>query len=103
MIINSTLTMTFDYEKLERDLNDACEAVHQDFQKKFNEDDSYTSMGGAKLEVFINDLKAEFEGATFKFLEKNDLTGDPEARKRALTIAKLYAKKCIEDFSKVLK
>jgi hypothetical protein len=95
--------MTFDYEKLERDLEEACEAVHQDFLKKFNSDDSYTSIGGAKLEAFINDLKAEFEGATFKFLEENNLTNDPEAKKRALTIAKLYAKKCMDDFSKVLR
>lgn len=94
--------MTFDYEKLERDLGEACEAVHQLFQKKFSRDNAYASMGGAKLESFISDLKAEFEGATFKFLQDNNLAHDPEARKRALTIAKLYAKKCVEDFSKVL-
>lgn len=94
--------MTFDYEKLERDLEEACEAVHQDFLKKFGRSDSYTSVGGAKLEAFINGLKAEFEQTAIDFLKKRGLDDDAEARKRALTITKLYAKKCVDDYSKVL-
>jgi hypothetical protein len=94
--------MTFDYEILERDLVEACNAVHQAFLKKFSQGDSYTSVGGAKLEAFINGLKAEFEKAAIDFLKKHELDGDTEARKRALTITKLYAKKCVDDFSKVL-
>lgn len=94
--------MTFDYEKLERDLEEACEVVHQDFLKKFSHSNSYTSVGGAKLEAFINGLKAEFEKAAMNFLKKMNLDDDAEARKRALTITKLYAKKCVDDYSKVL-
>lgn len=94
--------MTFDYEKLERDLEGACEVVHQDFLKKFSQSDSYTSVGGAKLEAFINGLQAEFEKTAINFLKKHGLDDDAEARKRALAITKLYAKKCVDDFSKVL-
>ena len=94
--------MTFDYEKLERDLEDACEVVHQDFLRKFSRSGTDTSVGGAKLEAFINGLKNEFERAAMDFLKHHGVDNDPEARKRALTITKLYAKKCVEDFSKVL-
>ena len=93
--------MTFDYQKLERDLGEACDAVHRDFMTKFNNSDSYTSVGGAKLEAFIMRLQKEFESTAVNFLDKHGLSGDPEAKKRALTITKLYAKKCVEDFSKV--
>lgn len=94
--------MTFDYEKLERDLEQACEAVHQEFLKRFKSNDGYASVGGTMLEAFINDLKTEFENTTFDFLKKHGLINDPEAKKRALTITKLYAKKCMEDYSRVL-
>lgn len=93
--------MTFDYEKLEKDLEEACEAVHKEYMKKFNGDDDYVSVGGAKLEAFIRGLQNEFESAAFSFLEQHNLDNDAEAKKRALAITKLYAKKCVEDFSRV--
>ena len=93
--------MTFDYVKLEKDLEEACESVHKDFIEKFSNDESYVSVGGSKLEAFITDLQAEFENAAFSFLKKHNLDKDAEAKKRALTITKLYAKRCVEDFSRV--
>jgi len=93
--------MTFDYQELEKELVEACDAVHKEFMLRFGGDDSYVSVGGAKLEAFINDLQAEFENAALTFLQENNLEKDAEARRRALAITKLYAKRCLEDFSKV--
>ncbi|AWH85812.1 hypothetical protein HYN59_12140 [Flavobacterium album] len=92
--------MSFDYKELEEQLAIACNDVHQDFLRRFNSD-IYISAGGARLEIFINDLQKEFEGAAMSFLKKYNLEKDTEAKKRILTITKLYAKKCIEDFSKI--
>jgi lipopolysaccharide biosynthesis protein len=92
--------MTFDYKELEEQLAIACNEVHQDFLKRFNSD-VYISAGGARLEIFINDLQKEFESTAAAFLKKYDLEKDTEAKKKVLTITKLYAKKCIDDFSKI--
>jgi len=92
--------MIFDYKELEQQLVLACDEVHKDFLKRFNSD-IYVSAGGAKLEAFINDLQKEFETVAIAFLTKNDLDNDSEAKKKALAITKLFAKKCIEDFSKI--
>lgn len=92
--------MSFDYKELEENLSKACEEVHKDFLKRFNSD-VYISAGGSKLESFINDLQAEFENAALAFIKKHNLEKDTEAKKKALSITKLFAKKCIEEFSKV--
>lgn len=92
--------MTFDYEQLEKDLTIACDAVHKDFLHKFK-DSVYISAGGSKLEAFMNELRREFEEIAIEFLRKAGRENDTHAKKRALSITKLYAKKCIEDFSKI--
>lgn len=93
--------MTFDYEKLESDLVEACQSVHKDFLKKFSDDNSYLSVGGAKLEAFISGIQSEFESVAIDFLTRHGLMADTEAKRRALNITKLYAKRCVEDFSRV--
>ncbi|MGV3459890.1 MAG: hypothetical protein ACO1N9_05475 [Flavobacterium sp.] len=92
--------MTFDYEQLERDLTIACDAVHKDFLLKFK-DSVYVSAGGSKLDAFMNELGREFEEIAVEFLRRTGRENDVHAKKRALSITKLYAKKCIEDFSRV--
>jgi hypothetical protein len=92
--------MTFNYQELEEKLTEACDAVHKDFRGRFN-NEVYISAGGSKLETFISDLQNEFEATTAAFIKKYNLEKDTEAKKRAFAITKLYAKKCIEDFSKV--
>lgn len=94
--------MVFDYEELEKELETACEEVHKDFVSKFN-NDVYISVGGAKLEAFINELQKQFENTALDFINKHGLQKNLRAKKRALAITKLYAKKCIDDFSKVNK
>jgi len=92
--------MGFDYKELEEQLATACNEVHKDFLQRFHSE-IYISAGGARLETFINDLQKEFERTASSFLKKHDLEKDSEAKKRVLTITKLYAKKCTEDFSKI--
>ena len=92
--------MSFQYKELEKQLEESCSQLHKDFYRKFN-NDTYLSAGGAKLESFINDLQKQFEITAVSFLAKYNLEKDAEAKKRVFTITKLYAKKCIEDFSKV--
>ncbi|MGQ2985223.1 hypothetical protein [Flavobacterium sp.] len=92
--------MGFDYKELEERLATACNDVHKEFLQRFNSE-IYFSAGGARLETFINDLQKEFERTASAFLKKHDLEKDSEAKKRVLTITKLYAKKCTEDFSKI--
>lgn len=93
--------MKINYTELEKDLEDACYTVHKDFMERFAGNDSIVSVGGAKLEAFITDLQNEFENAAFSFLRRHALEKDLEARRRALAITKLHAKRCVEDFSKV--
>lgn len=92
--------MNLDYRELEEQLALACNEVHKDFVKRFRSD-VYISAGGSKLEAFINDLQAEFENAAVSFIKKHNLEKDTEAKKKIQAITKLYAKKCIDDFSKV--
>ena len=92
--------MGFKYKELEKQLENSCQQLHKDFYQKFNSE-RYLSAGGSKLETFINNLQQEFESTAVTFLSNNNLEKDTEAKKRVFAITKLYAKKCIEDFSKV--
>jgi len=92
--------MSFNYKELEDQLQESCNQLHKDFYKKFN-NDIYLSAGGSKLETFINDLQKEFENVAVTFVANHKLEKDTEAKKRIFTITKFYAKKCIEDFSRI--
>lgn len=93
--------MSFNYEKLEDELGVSCEEVHRNFQKKFS-NEAYISAGGSKLEAFIDELQKEFEQTAASFIAKHNLSRNSEAKKRVLNITKLYAKRCIDDFSKMI-
>jgi len=92
--------MNFNYKELENQLQESCSLLHKDFFKKFN-NDIYLSAGGAKLESFINDLQKEFENVAVTFVATHKLEKNTEAKKRIFAITKFYAKKCMEDFSRM--
>jgi hypothetical protein len=92
--------MEFNYKQLEKKLETVCVQLHKDFYKKFN-NEFYLSAGGSKLESFISNLQKEFENTAVTFLATHKLEKDAESKRRVFNITKLYAKKCIEDFSKV--
>lgn len=93
--------MGFDYKDLEKKLEEACSSIHTDFLKKINSEKGYASPGGAKLEAFITDLQKEFENTTLTFLKANGLEKDTKAKSKALAIAKVCAKKCLDGFNKM--
>ncbi|WP_159799370.1 hypothetical protein [Flavobacterium sp. MK4S-17] len=92
--------MSFDYKKLEKELESACSILQKEFQTKFDSN-RHISVRGAQLEAFIEELQKKFENTADAFLQHHALEKDIEARKKVLTIVKLYAKKCIEEYSKV--
>lgn len=92
--------MSFDYEQLEKELETACDEIHKDFIKRYSMG-VYVSVGGSKLEAFISEMQREFESTAINFLTRHSLQKNAQARKRALAITKLYAKKCVDDFSKI--
>ncbi|MXN89709.1 hypothetical protein GR160_00580 [Flavobacterium sp. Sd200] len=92
--------MSFNQKELEKLLEESCKQLHKDFYKKFNKD-IYLSAGGSKLEAFITDLQKEFETTASSFIANHKLEKDTEAKKRVFAITKFYAKKCVEDFSKI--
>ena len=93
--------MGFDHKELEGKLEEACSNLHQDFLHRFRNDSGYLSPGGAKLEAFITDLQKEFENTTLSFLKQEGLESDAKAKSKALAIAKICARKCLEGFNKV--
>lgn len=92
--------MMMGYDKFEQDLEKACGGVQQKFMKRFK-DGVYLSAGGSNLETFINDLQKEYQTLAVNFIKVNGLEKDAAARKRVLAVAKQYAKKCTEEFSKI--
>jgi hypothetical protein len=93
--------MGFDNKELEGRLDQACTLLHSDFFIRFKNDIGYVSPGGAKLEAFITDLQKEFENTTLTFLKEKGLENDTKAKSKALAIAKLCARKCLEGFNKL--
>lgn len=92
--------MNSKFGELKEQLEAACREVHKDFLNKFN-NDTYISAGGAKLEAFITELQKEYENVASGFLKKHGLEKDVDDRKKVLAITKAFAKKCIEEFSKI--
>lgn len=92
--------MNFNYKELEDQLQESCSNLHKDFYKKFYNDITL-SAGGSKLETFINDLQKQFNNVAAAFVANHNLEKDAEAKKKIFGITKLYAKKCVEDFSRI--
>lgn len=92
--------MAFDYNELEYELTQVCDAVHKDFLNRFNKE-MYVSVVGSKLEAFINDLQTEFEITAMTFIKEHRLEKDADSKKMVFNVTKIYAKKCVEDFNKV--
>jgi hypothetical protein len=90
--------MGFNHKELEEKLGEACGIVHNKFLRRFS-DNAYISAGGAKLETLINDLQQEFEDTTLTFLKERGLHNNAKAKAKAVAIAKVCARKCLENFN----
>ena len=93
--------MGFNYGEFEEELDRACTYAGNKYLADFSTDSTYISAGGGKLEAFIDGLQKELDKTTTFYLQKYNAEGDAEARRRALTVAKQCAKKCIEEFSQI--
>lgn len=93
--------MGLDYAEFEKELESACNYTYKKFLIEFNNDSTYLSAGGGRLEAFIEGIQEEFDKATIAFLKRHNAENDAEAKRQALAIAKAGAKKCIEGFSKI--
>jgi hypothetical protein len=89
-----------DYSILEEDFDCACGDVVKDLSKQYKL--TYQAGGPGMLDAFLQLVKAEFEKAELTFIEKFNISGDAEALRRIKTIARKRAKKCVEDYGKVV-
>ena len=87
------------YSILESDFDCACGDVSKNLASQYKS--TYQSGGAGMLEAFLDLIKSEFEKAELAFIEKNNVSGDPEALRRIKVIARRHAKKCLEDYGKV--
>lgn len=88
-----------DYSILESDFDCACSDVTKNLIKQYKA--TYQSGGAGMLEAFLELIKSEFEKAELTFIEKHNISGDPEALRRIKVIARKQAKKCLDDYGKV--
>ena len=89
-----------DYSILESDFDCACGDVITNLtaQYKLN----YQSGGPGKLEAFLDLIKTEFEKAETTFISKHKLDTDPKATRLIRFIARKHAKKCLENYGKII-
>ena len=87
-----------DYSALENDFDCACQNVINELSEQYKV--HYLGAGPAKLEVFFDLIKNEFEKTESTFITQYNVT-DKEALQRIKAIAKNYARKCVEDYGKI--
>jgi hypothetical protein len=90
--------MALDYKKLEEDFDCSCQDVIKSLTEQYKS--TYRGGGPEKLMTFFDLIQKEFEAAKAKFILENSINGDGDALKSVNAIAKSYAKKCIDDYSK---
>jgi len=89
-----------DYSILQTDFDCACDTVIANLTEQYKL--NYQSGGPGKLEAFLELIKTEFDKAAASFIELNSLDSDSEALHIIHNIAKKHAKKCLENYGKLL-
>jgi hypothetical protein len=92
--------MAINYEDLESQFDCACQDVVKELSAQYKS--SYQSGGPDKLSAFLELIQRMFDEVEFNFVKKNDLSQDNEALRRIKGIAKLFARRCVEDYGKVI-
>ncbi|MFP9115546.1 hypothetical protein ACLI1A_16525 [Flavobacterium sp. RHBU_3] len=92
--------MSFNIEMLKGELEKACAETKRSFYKKFSRS-LYVSNRGAKLESFISELQNQFQCTSQKFIKDNSLEKNTSAKRIVAALAREYAKKAVEDFSRI--
>lgn len=91
--------MDVDYEDLENKFNCACDDAVKQLSIQYDSD--YKAQGVGKLNSFLEIIQWHFDNVEKGFVEQNVLMEDNEALRRIKIIARAFAKKCIDDYSKL--
>jgi len=87
------------YAELENSFDCACKDVVKKLSEVYKSD--YQMGGPGKLNTFLDLIQQEFDAVETKFVGENNLSSDSEALHAVRSIAKAYAKRCVEDYGKV--
>ncbi len=88
-----------DYTDLENRFDCACQDVISSLSLQYKE--SYQGSGPGKLETFFELIKSEFDNVVNLFTHSNGINDDKEAVRRIQSIAKDYARRCVDDYGKI--
>ncbi len=91
--------MAFNYEDLESRFDCACNDAIADLKTQYQT--NYQGGGPGKLSMFLELIQMQFDQVESGFLRDNELHNDVEAVKRIRTMAKNYAKRCVEEYGKI--
>lgn len=92
--------MSLNYEDLEHRFNCACQDVVQELSVQYKSD--YQSGGPGRLTAFLDLIKKQFDEVEGNFIKHNGISEDHEALRRIKGIAKMFAKRCVDDYGKIL-
>ena len=92
--------MTLNYEDLEHRFNCACQDVVQQLSEQYKSD--YQSGGPGRLTAFLDLIKKQFDEIEGTFIRHHGLNEDSEALRRIRGIAKMFAKRCVDDYGKIV-
>ena len=91
--------MALNYEDLESRFDCACKDAISDLSLQYKS--NYEAGGPGKLAAFLELVQMHFDQVESIFVRDNELAVDIEAIKRIKSIAKKYAKDCLDTYSKV--
>lgn len=91
--------METDYDNLGDRFDCACKDAVEKLSDMYKSD--YKSGGPEKLSAFFELIQKEFDSVESKFIRDNKIETNPQALQQIRSIAKVYAKRCIEDYGKV--
>ena len=91
--------MALNYEELESRFDCACNDAVSDLSQQYKTD--YENGGPGKLSAFLELIQMRFDQVESIFIRDNELHVDVEGLRRIKAIAKHYAKKCLDDYSKI--
>lgn len=88
-----------DYSELENNFDCACQDAVNSLSSQYKSD--YQPGGPGKLSAFLDLIQRRFDEVELAFIRNNALAEDAEALKRIRAIAKMYAKRCVDDYGRI--
>lgn len=92
--------MAINYEDLENRFSCACDDAIKHLSFRYDSD--YKTKGPEKLNSFLGVIQWYFDNVEKGFIEQHVLMEDEEALRRIKIIARMFAKRCVDDYSKLI-